>query len=265
MEFTCPVCERTFSRAQDRTNHINLKRDQIHENYARLQSEELSARFVDTVEAAVAATSTLSTDRLPVHERPSVQFNDVEMADLPPTIAVFADSDIEDQYLDHDGDADMDEEGSIASSGEEVEDAFDELTEEELAQVLSEALSDAGVKNEEELFNFLPDIDEEGVVPGPSEAEELGRHRRRTLIDDAQQWTWQWDESAGKVLRYEDTIHSRWRSLFSDGDSPDKGYLPFNSRLDWEIAQWAVKEDISQTSLNNLLEIPQVLIPLYLI
>ncbi|KAJ3737970.1 hypothetical protein EV360DRAFT_9234, partial [Lentinula raphanica] len=36
-------------------------------------------------------------------------------------------------------------------------------------------------------------------------------------------------------------------------------YSPFASRLEWEISQWAVKEKVSQSSFNRLLEIPQVL------
>ncbi|KAJ3765991.1 hypothetical protein FB446DRAFT_614419, partial [Lentinula raphanica] len=35
-------------------------------------------------------------------------------------------------------------------------------------------------------------------------------------------------------------------------------YSPFASRLEWEISQWAVKEKVSQSSFNRLLEIPQV-------
>ncbi|KAE9389172.1 hypothetical protein BT96DRAFT_762258, partial [Gymnopus androsaceus JB14] len=35
-------------------------------------------------------------------------------------------------------------------------------------------------------------------------------------------------------------------------------YKPFRNRLDWEIAQWAVKEKIHQKSFNRLLNIPQV-------
>ncbi|KAJ3820901.1 hypothetical protein F5880DRAFT_1452117, partial [Lentinula raphanica] len=33
---------------------------------------------------------------------------------------------------------------------------------------------------------------------------------------------------------------------------------PFGSRLEWEFSQWAVKEKVSQSSINRLLKIPQV-------
>ncbi|KAF9058790.1 hypothetical protein BDP27DRAFT_1240270, partial [Rhodocollybia butyracea] len=35
-------------------------------------------------------------------------------------------------------------------------------------------------------------------------------------------------------------------------------YHPFASQLDWEIAQWAVTEKISQKALDCLLNVPQV-------
>ncbi|KAE9385560.1 hypothetical protein BT96DRAFT_759161, partial [Gymnopus androsaceus JB14] len=35
-------------------------------------------------------------------------------------------------------------------------------------------------------------------------------------------------------------------------------YAPFSSQLDWEIALWAVRENIGQGSLNRLLAIPGV-------
>ncbi|KAF5350297.1 hypothetical protein D9757_014923 [Collybiopsis confluens] len=54
-------------------------------------------------------------------------------------------------------------------------------------------------------------------------------------------------------------VHSRWQALFNGGSiGSDKRYEPFQSRLDWEVAQWAVKENISQTSFDRLLKIPLV-------
>ncbi|KAJ3709628.1 hypothetical protein C8R42DRAFT_598376, partial [Lentinula raphanica] len=67
-----------------------------------------------------------------------------------------------------------------------------------------------------------------------------------------------WDDSAGQILRHEPTVHNHWQSLFGVDDTSDQSYRPFSSRLDWEIAQWAVKEKISQKSLNRLLKVPMV-------
>jgi hypothetical protein len=79
------------------------------------------------------------------------------------------------------------------------------------------------------------------------------------MEDDIDTWTWQWHPSAGKVYRYEPTVHQQWQGLFSmEGTNANEGYQPFTSRLDWEVAQWAVKEKIPQRSFNRLLRIPQV-------
>jgi len=71
-----------------------------------------------------------------------------------------------------------------------------------------------------------------------------------------------WHETAGAVLPegVEPNIRERWENLFGaeTEDLPNTGYAPFSSRLDWEIAHWAVKENIGQGSLNRLLAIPEV-------
>ncbi|KIK60604.1 hypothetical protein GYMLUDRAFT_112684, partial [Collybiopsis luxurians FD-317 M1] len=65
--------------------------------------------------------------------------------------------------------------------------------------------------------------------------------------------------TAGKVVRQEPVPQARWQSLFSGEDSSgDSEYKPFNDRLDWELAQWAVQEKIPHKSFDRLLKIPQV-------
>ncbi|KIK64891.1 hypothetical protein GYMLUDRAFT_160546 [Collybiopsis luxurians FD-317 M1] len=78
--------------------------------------------------------------------------------------------------------------------------------------------------------------------------------------EDNESRTWHWHPTAGKVYWYEPTVHNHWKALFLEGKegNPDAGYHPFQSRLDWEIAQWAIKEKIMQHSLDCLLQIPQV-------
>lgn len=71
-----------------------------------------------------------------------------------------------------------------------------------------------------------------------------------------------WNESAGKIYRHEPSVHARWQTLFTRQASSLDGYEPFCSQLDWEVAQWAVKEQISQTSLNRFLKIPDVSVTL---
>ena len=123
------------------------------------------------------------------------------------------------------------------------------------------ALDDIKLDDIGEVFSFLPDLDAENVAeaePGirPSTADY--RAARRTLVnDDGDARTYQWHPTAGTVYRHEPTAQARWQSL-RDDHTKDSEYKPFSSRLDWEIAQWSVKEKIPQKSFNRLLQIPQV-------
>ncbi|KAJ3738228.1 hypothetical protein EV360DRAFT_2832, partial [Lentinula raphanica] len=72
--------------------------------------------------------------------------------------------------------------------------------------------------------------------------------------------TWIWHPTAGKVIRMDRNIEKRWLGIKSGKDEADSTgcYSPFSSRLEWEVTQWAVKEKVSQGSVNRLLQIPQV-------
>ncbi|KAJ3713079.1 hypothetical protein C8R42DRAFT_535199, partial [Lentinula raphanica] len=64
---------------------------------------------------------------------------------------------------------------------------------------------------------------------------------------------------AGEVLRRESTVYRRWQRIFSGKDKKVMDdYQPFESRLEWEISQWAVKEKLSQKAFDRLLKIPEV-------
>ncbi|KAJ3767171.1 hypothetical protein FB446DRAFT_625254, partial [Lentinula raphanica] len=68
-----------------------------------------------------------------------------------------------------------------------------------------------------------------------------------------------WHPTAGEVIRLDKDVQQRWKGICSRKEETDAGcYSPFSSRTEWEIAQWAVKDKISQGSLNRLLQIPQV-------
>ncbi|KIK49784.1 hypothetical protein GYMLUDRAFT_101665, partial [Collybiopsis luxurians FD-317 M1] len=64
--------------------------------------------------------------------------------------------------------------------------------------------------------------------------------------------------TAGKIERHEPALNARWQLLFAHGEAPNDQYKPFRSRLDWEIAQWALREKIPQKSVNRLLQIPEL-------
>ena len=80
--------------------------------------------------------------------------------------------------------------------------------------------------------------------------------------------------TAGKVIRIDQTIHEKWRQQFglsgeedemrtegtSDEDQHEADHLfyPFASKLDWEVACWAVQEGIGHKAFDRLLAIPGV-------
>ncbi|KAJ3766943.1 hypothetical protein EV361DRAFT_781758, partial [Lentinula raphanica] len=66
--------------------------------------------------------------------------------------------------------------------------------------------------------------------------------------------------TAGEVIRVDRDVQQRWNGISSrkEETADAECYSPFSSRTEWEIAQWAVKDKISQGSLNRLLQIPQV-------
>ncbi|KIY60846.1 hypothetical protein CYLTODRAFT_330616, partial [Cylindrobasidium torrendii FP15055 ss-10] len=78
--------------------------------------------------------------------------------------------------------------------------------------------------------------------------------------------------SAGRVVRMADKLHERWRATFGlppDLDTQMDGsgapnlqgvniYHPFESKIDWEIAKWMVKDGIGHSSFNRLLNIEGV-------
>jgi hypothetical protein len=74
--------------------------------------------------------------------------------------------------------------------------------------------------------------------------------------------------TAGKVIRMEATLHEKWRNHFGVQNDLDNisqeieeeasAFHPFESRLDWEVACWAIEEGIGHGALDRLLAIPGV-------
>ncbi|KIK58438.1 hypothetical protein GYMLUDRAFT_171155 [Collybiopsis luxurians FD-317 M1] len=127
-------------------------------------------------------------------------------------------------------------------------------------QTAVEEVLGIGIEKVKELFNFLPDPEIEVVAEGdahPEPASEAYCRMHCLLVEyETDSLEWQWHPSVGKVYRCEEVIHQKWKDLFAGKSNPQ--YFPFTLHLDWEIAQWAVKENISQHSLNCLLQVPEV-------
>lgn len=210
-------------------------------------------QFSTTVETVTSA----AVDVLPMNSPAAlVQENDVDQDDLPSGSHMDVDSSCE---------ISSDSEQSIISGPDIPVEEYHEHEETQQFPLPMDGNSDLlhGLDFDElpETFDFLPDPDldvtEEELSPRLSTFS--SRRTRRTLIDiEAEKPTYKWHQTAGQVYGQESTIHAHWQSVFNAG--PDvEPYKPFHSQLDWEIAQWAIKEKIPQKSFNRLLSIPQVL------
>ena len=256
MSYPCFVCDQSFRRPQDRVSHLRLKKDDAHRQYVLRQEQSVSKQIFRTVEMAASAAAINSTSA-PALSVPSVQQNDVDLDDLPSSRNMDVDED--DLDLSY-----MDQECGIISEPEDLVDRNEDGEGEDALVKIMEAtvqLGDSDLANMEELFNFLPTPDTEHVTEkaGPSPSTAVNPQLRRTLVDeDEDSRTYQWHPTAGKVYGHEPTVYARWRSLLSSDDTKNEEYKPFKSRLDWEVAQWAVKEKIPQKSFDRFLKIPQV-------
>ena len=106
----------------------------------------------------------------------------------------------------------------------------------------------------EDEFHFLTTKDSEPEAgPGPQT-----RIQIPILEDDDDQRFIQIDENAGRIYRQDPP--PRHCQVDKDGDSSmgNSPFFPFESELDWRVAQWAVKDGPGHNAFNRLLEIPGV-------
>ena len=87
-------------------------------------------------------------------------------------------------------------------------------------------------------------------------------HQPLILDDDDDERVTIVNEDAGKVRRKVDppSLQPPQRSD-QHGDvsmEPSSNFYPFNSELDWRVAQWAVQDSPGQNALDHLLSIPGV-------
>ncbi|KAF5348426.1 hypothetical protein D9757_014448 [Collybiopsis confluens] len=292
----CPVCKKNFARPQDQRSHLTLKQDQKHQAYVHKQTEALSSRFMNTVDAvshALNSRSKISRPRFShsqssrSHSSPSPSSGSQPFRQTIPASTVsrrtwkdrfdvnntqpseLVDANTDD--LDEDGWLDGD--GSIVSEEEEELEAQERKDAALFELALDEAVQDLcglGAEEVPDVFNFLPDLPTQSTPSNQQRdldseldfAPSFSAHRsmhRALEEDESHSWVWQWHPTAGKVYGIEPTVHNRWEQLFSGKDTnAADNYKPFSSRLEWELAQWAVKEKLSQKSFDRLLLIPQL-------
>lgn len=107
---------------------------------------------------------------------------------------------------------------------------------------------------------------------GPSTATSSSSRQRpnsRQLDDNDDTRVVETHPTAGGVIRMDESLHQKWRKVFGggvdrDGDVPMDGvdqeidYAPFASKLDWEVARWAIKDNPGHKAFDRLLNIPGV-------
>jgi hypothetical protein len=114
-------------------------------------------------------------------------------------------------------------------------------------------------------FLFVPgnstvQLGEQG--PGPeTAAQRIGRQVRRMLDDDDDNRVTDQHPLAGRVKRKEHPPSLGLRDQGDgdvDMDAGDNPFHPFNSELDWRVAQWGIKDNPGQNALDRLLAVPGV-------
>ncbi|KAF5347871.1 hypothetical protein D9757_014942 [Collybiopsis confluens] len=136
------------------------------------------------------------------------------------------------------------------------EDGID--SEQSIGDTTMQDLDDVELQDTAEVFDFLPDTDMEDAEEGGTRDSAFQSIRHALFTGNEDSWVYKWHPTAGAVIGHEPTAHERWKSIFHPEKKTGQPYLPFGSRLDWEIAQWAIKEKIPQNSFDRLLKIPEV-------
>ena len=147
----------------------------------------------------------------------------------------------------------------------------------------------------DDLFHFIPQeqlssagpssvpLQSHAGPPGPSSQSSSSASRpqgsRRVLDDDDDARVVEEHPHAGQVIRMNPTLHERWKQHFAKSDAADAEgdvemregsdadsenakssplFYPFASQLDWQIADWFVREQPGHKSFDRLLQIPGV-------
>ncbi|KAJ6449731.1 hypothetical protein C8R45DRAFT_947183 [Mycena sanguinolenta] len=117
---------------------------------------------------------------------------------------------------------------------------------------------------DDNIFQFIPlDPNEPGPSSAPWNYQHLSDEDNNRVIDS--------HPTAGKVIRMNDNLHTKWKKSFGLGIDPDSdgdiemggsdlpnGFALFASELDWRIAEWVIKDGTGHKAFDRLLNIPGV-------
>ncbi|KAF5382238.1 hypothetical protein D9757_008922 [Collybiopsis confluens] len=269
MDFTCPICKKNFFRPQDQLAHLKQKSDSKHRNYLRRQTQANDTQFTEALHMALVYVASSSGSRVrreilptigkPQHEE---QFEYSSSHDMEVDIQVLG--------LDADDCINTsDDNGSIVSEDEDEDGDQEQQENALLEQAMNATVQElCGVELDEVagVYNFLPEPVVNAVFEQSEDDPEIiqdsftYRPMHRSLMEEEKDArVWKWHPSAGRVYGYRPNVHERWKGIFSGQEAEAaRCYSPFSSRLEWEVAQWAVKERLSQASFDRLLKIPQI-------
>ncbi|KAF5339496.1 hypothetical protein D9757_015386 [Collybiopsis confluens] len=241
----------------DRLAHLNLTQDRTHRRHVRRENKVVDRRFTEALETAAQAKRHGSRR---YKRKPEPKCMDVEVG-LDEHLSSSYQMDIEHVSF-HDLDfGDSSEDRLLDEPGSLVE--VDELgNQEQMDDALSEQMSDERNSEREESgdFHFLPDPTKDGMLEDnndPKSGIPTYRPMNHSLVEDDTPDTCVWHSTAGGVFGYQRNVYERWQKILSKkGTDVDKNYEPFASRLEWEMARWAVMEKVSQRSFDRLLQIP---------
>jgi hypothetical protein len=106
---------------------------------------------------------------------------------------------------------------------------------------------------------------------GPSNTGKTSRHipMKRHLEEEEDSRVEETHPTAGAVIRMHDHLHAKWQKHFGnqyhdgdvdmdEGDEDKRLFFPFASELDWNVANWAVKDGPGHKAFDRLLSIPGV-------
>lgn len=234
----CPVCCTYFSENGALNRHLNLKKDAKHKEYLITRFKRVSQVVTDSSQNVSSSTAKSTSGvkkrkaavelNYPDSGSESSDGNEDEEDDLPPTAV---------ENIDHD---------------------------DPIMANINKLLEFYNAEKEEDLFQFVQPAEDgvEGIAgPGPSTMQyrQYGR-----ILEDDEDLRVSYDyEGAGQCIGIDKDAQTRWKTIFGkEGASynfqPTNGYFPFASELDWKIAHWAITEKVSQTAMDKLLKIPEV-------
>lgn len=106
------------------------------------------------------------------------------------------------------------------------------------------------------------DLDEESdEEPIPIASSSRAPSPKRSRIENSEEDNIPQDihPTAGKIYRKDIPIQERWHEAITNPNAPNINiFNPFESEVDWRIAEWFVDEGPSMSANDRLLKIPEV-------